>query len=128
PALAIIEGKPLPLYLQLSNDLSKSGCDKTVPPQGFQDRGQRLVITPRNKTQGPNSRQGSKPVSRKDGLDVLKEVVERQLFIGIDVSKARLDVALRPAAESFSVSNNQRGIAALIKQLKKLSVGRIVLE
>jgi hypothetical protein len=28
------------------NDLSKSGCDKTVPARGFQDRGQRLVITP----------------------------------------------------------------------------------
>ena len=23
----------LPLYLQLSNDLSKSGCDKTAPPE-----------------------------------------------------------------------------------------------
>ena len=54
--------------------------------------------------------------------------MEKQLFIGIDVSKARLDVALRPGGESFSVANHQRGIAALIKQLKKLSVGRIVLE
>jgi transposase len=58
----------------------------------------------------------------------LEEVVEKQLFIGIDVSKARLDVALRPGGESFSVANHQRGIAALIKQLKKLSVSRIVLE
>ena len=30
--------------------------------------------------------------------------MEKQLFIGIDVSKARLDVALRPGAESFSVT------------------------
>jgi transposase len=58
----------------------------------------------------------------------LEGVVEKQLFIGIDVSKARLDVALRPGDESFSVANNQRGIAGLIKQLKKLSVSRIVLE
>jgi transposase len=56
------------------------------------------------------------------------EVVENQLFIGIDVSKAKLDAALRPGDESFSVTNNQRGIAVLIKQLKKLSVSRIVLE
>ena len=48
--------------------------------------------------------------------------MEKQLFIGIDMSKARLDTALRPGNESFSVSNNQRGIAMLIKQLKKLSV------
>jgi transposase len=47
----------------------------------------------------------------------LEEVVENQLFIGIDVSKAKLDAALRPGDESFSVTNNQRGIAVLIKQL-----------
>jgi transposase len=58
----------------------------------------------------------------------LEEAVENHLFIGIDVSKTRLDAALRPGDESFSVTNNQRGIAALVKHLKKLSVSRIVLE
>jgi transposase len=50
------------------------------------------------------------------------------MFVRIDVSKAKLDVALRPGAESFSVTNNQRGIATLVKRLKKLRVNRIVLE
>jgi transposase len=50
------------------------------------------------------------------------------LFIGIDVSKAKLDIAIRPGDQSFSVTNNQRGIPALIEQLKTLSVNRIVLE
>jgi len=54
--------------------------------------------------------------------------VENQVFIGIDVSKVRLDVALRPGDESFDVANNQRGIATLVKRLKKLRVGRIVME
>jgi transposase len=54
--------------------------------------------------------------------------VEKQLFIGIDVSKARLDAALRPGNESFSVNNDQRGIATLIKQLKRPRVSRVVLE
>ena len=54
--------------------------------------------------------------------------MENQVFIGIDVSNAKLDVAQRPAAENFSVANNQRGIATLIKRLKKLCVSRIVLE
>jgi transposase len=58
----------------------------------------------------------------------LEEVVGDHLFIGIDVSKAKLDAALRPGHDSFSVTNNPRGIAVLIKQLKKLSVSRIVLE
>ena len=54
--------------------------------------------------------------------------MENQMFVGIDVSKARLDVALRPSDESFSVVNNQRGIAALVKGLKKLCVSGVVLE
>jgi transposase len=58
----------------------------------------------------------------------LEEAVGDYLFVGIDVSKAKLDAALRPGGESFSVANNPRGIAALIKQLKKFSVNRIVLE
>jgi transposase len=50
------------------------------------------------------------------------------MFVGIDVSKARLDVALRPGDENFSVANNPRGIASLVKQLKQLPVSLIVLE
>jgi len=54
--------------------------------------------------------------------------VKNQVFVGIDVSKARLDAALRPGDEGFAVTNNQRGIAALVKRLKKLCVSRVVLE
>ena len=54
--------------------------------------------------------------------------METQVFVGIDVSKARLDVALRPSNESFSVANNLRGIVALVKRLKNLRVSRVVLE
>jgi transposase len=53
--------------------------------------------------------------------------VEEQRFVGIDVSKARLDVALRPGDDTFSVDNNERGIATLIKRLKKLQVSLVVL-
>ena len=54
--------------------------------------------------------------------------METQVFVGIDVSKARLEVALRPVDESLSVTNNQRGIATLVRRLKKFSVSRIVFE
>ncbi len=50
-----------------------------------------------------------------------------QVFVGIDVSKARLDAALRPGA-GWSVTNNQGGIATLVTRLKRLGVSRIVLE
>ena len=50
------------------------------------------------------------------------------MFIGIDVSKARLDVAIRPSAEKLSVSNDEAGIQALVKRLSELKPVLIVLE
>lgn len=50
------------------------------------------------------------------------------IFIGIDVSKARLDVAMRPSAEKLSVSNDEAGIQALVKRLSELKPVLIVLE
>jgi len=48
--------------------------------------------------------------------------------VGIDVSKDRLDVAVRPTGERFSVSNDEKGRLDLRKRLKKLRPERIVLE
>jgi transposase len=50
------------------------------------------------------------------------------MFIGIDVSKARLDVAIRPSAEKLSVSNNEAGIQALVTRLSEIKPALIVLE
>jgi hypothetical protein len=36
---------------------------------------------------------------------------EPDVFVGIDVSKVQLDVALRPADNRWSVSNDEPGIA-----------------
>jgi transposase len=49
-------------------------------------------------------------------------------FIGIDVSKATLDVAVLPTQETFSVENNQAAYPALIARLRALSPRCIVLE
>ena len=51
-----------------------------------------------------------------------------ELWVGVDVSKTRLDVALRPSDEAWSVNNDQAGAKALASRLKKLSPQRIVLE
>jgi transposase len=49
-------------------------------------------------------------------------------FIGIDVSKGRLDVALAPAGVTFAVTNDKKGHKTLLKKLIGLDVGVIVLE
>ncbi len=50
------------------------------------------------------------------------------IFVGIDVSKARLDVAVRPSGQSESASNDQAGIEALVKRLGEIQPTLIVLE
>lgn len=53
---------------------------------------------------------------------------ESSIFIGIDVSKARLDVAIRPSGEGESVANDKTGIKALVKHLGEIQPALIVLE
>lgn len=50
------------------------------------------------------------------------------VFVGIDVAKATLAVALRPSGERFEVSNDAAGHRALVRRLQGVSVARIVLE
>ena len=48
--------------------------------------------------------------------------------IGIDVSKAHLEVAARPSGEAWQVANDEAGISHLVEQLTSLSPQLIVLE
>jgi len=48
--------------------------------------------------------------------------------VGVDVSKERLDVALRPSSECFCEANNERAVRGLIKRLKALNCERVVVE
>lgn len=50
------------------------------------------------------------------------------IFIGIDVSKARLDLAMRPSGESDSFSNDEADIKVLVKRLGEMQPALIVLE
>jgi transposase len=51
-----------------------------------------------------------------------------EIFVGIDVSKAWLDVAVHEQNEEFRVSNDSIGIAALVERLKQIGPTLIVLE
>jgi transposase len=50
------------------------------------------------------------------------------MWIGIDVSKRQLDLHVRPAMETFKETNNEVGIRAVVKRLKKLMPTLVVLE
>ena len=51
-----------------------------------------------------------------------------QIFIGIDVSKDRLDVHVFPTNEAFAVSRDGEGLTALIARLGPLQPQLVVLE
>ena len=50
------------------------------------------------------------------------------IWVGVEVSKQRLDVAIRPAGEVLTISNDEAGIKALAKLLTKWSPQLLVLE
>jgi transposase len=52
----------------------------------------------------------------------------RAVFIGIDVSKEKLDVAVRPTGEFISFSNNEDGISCVVDFVKSFSPNLVVLE
>lgn len=49
-------------------------------------------------------------------------------YVGIDVSKNRLDVALGPDQPIESFPNDEEGFRALVKRLRKVSAGMVVME
>lgn len=53
---------------------------------------------------------------------------ETQIFVGVDVSKARLDVAVRPSGETVTVLPDEAGIAGLVTRLHAWQPAAVVLE
>jgi len=51
-----------------------------------------------------------------------------ETFVGVDVSKDRLDVFVRPAGESFWVRRDGAGVEALAERLAGLAPRLVVME
>ena len=50
------------------------------------------------------------------------------IYVGIDVAKARMDVAVQPLGDRSEVSNDEDGIGVLVAQLQQLNPAAVVLE
>jgi transposase len=50
------------------------------------------------------------------------------IFVGIDVSKDRLDVHVLPGAEAFAVARDGRGLEALVERLRALAPTLVAVE
>ena len=66
-------------------------------------------------------------MSRIQGKTTSPQLVTEQVYIGIDVSKSRLDVFLDPIDLSHSVTNDKVGLKQLVRILNKYQTKLIVL-
>ena len=53
---------------------------------------------------------------------------QEAVYVGIDVAKAQVDVAVRPTGQRWSNSNDEPGIRELVSRLKTLEPAMVVLE
>jgi transposase len=53
---------------------------------------------------------------------------QASIYVGIDVSKGRLDVAIGEQGEFWNVANDEKGIAKLVERMKEVRTELIVLE
>ena len=53
---------------------------------------------------------------------------EEAVYIGIDVAKAQVYVAVRPTGQRWTISNDEHGIRELVSRLKALEPAMVVLE
>ncbi len=54
--------------------------------------------------------------------------ITRRIYVGIDVSKGWLDIAVLPSGETWRTPNTPSSMGALVERLEKLKPERIVLE
>ena len=56
------------------------------------------------------------------------QLEEETRFVGIDVSKAQLDIAVRPTGQRWVVTYNETGVEELVSQMVDLGPALVLLE
>ena len=67
-------------------------------------------------------------MSRIQGKTASPQLATEQVYVGIDVSKSRLDVYLHPIGLSQSVANDKTGLQKLVRFFRPYGPELIVLE
>lgn len=80
-------------------------------------------VSPRIDPKIPNSRLG-----RRKASPLAQGWEQMEITVGIDVSKARLDVHVHPSGAAFVFDNDEAGIAALVQHLESTLPVRIGVE
>src|SRR5919107_2111585 len=114
---------PLPMPKQ-SASLSVDGSPQSPRVrEPVQKQGAPSTGSKRN----PNSRQGRTASPHSQGR-VMEQPSTVPSFVGIDVSKDRLDVHLRPSGQAFAIARDSKALERLVSDLRALAPALIVLE
>jgi len=99
--------------------------EKAVREHGSPRR--RFCLSPNSCQSHPSSNQQGWAV--QELLDAAEgESVTQDVFVGIDVSKKSLDVAVRPSGEAWRTDNASEAITELVERLRRLLPTMIVVE
>jgi transposase len=114
---------PLPT-VELSASLSVDGSPQ---PHRVSEPEQKQGAPSIGSTTNPNSRLGRKPSPHSQGR-VMERLATSPRFVGIDVSKNRLDIHVCPTGQAFAITRDGTGLEQLVSALRQLAPDLIVLE
>jgi transposase len=118
PCILPLLVETIPARLPVDGSPRQPGVPEPVPERGAPSTGS---------SRNPNSRQGRQASPHSQGR-VMEQPPLTPGFIGIDVSKDRLDVHVRPSGRTFAVARDGKGLEQLINELRGLTPSLIVLE
>jgi transposase len=120
-----------PLYLAIAAREAlgepTGGRDGSPQPPGVNEPEKKQGAPSIGSRRNPNSRLGRQSSPHLQGR-VMEHHSTTPRFVGIDVSKDRLDVHVRPSAQSFAAQRDGAGLEQLVGELGQLAPALIVLE
>ena len=122
PTYGLINILPLPAETKPE----RLSVDGSPQPPRVREPEQKQGAPSTGSIRNPNSRLGRKPSPHSQGR-VMEQASSSPNFVGIDVSKDRLDVHVRPSGLSFAVTRDGKGLERLSTDLAALSPALIVL-
>src|SRR5665213_133860 len=122
----------------VATSLAQSHADTAVGPRPIAPRtatsvaehgtSRLRVLSSEQPTELPGRQTGRSARSNSQGRNSRMTQVATPVFVGIDVSKDKLDVARSDSRQLVTVDNNEKGIGQIIKLLKDASPACIVVE
>ena len=121
------EDPPCILPLPMPKQSASLSVDGSPQPPRVREPVKKQGAPSTGSKRNPNSRQGRMASPHSQGR-VMEQPATVPSFVGIDVSKDRLDVHLRPSGQAFAIARDSKGLEQLVSDLRGLAPALIVLE